>query len=331
MAANTQVLLGLYAAIYTRSPEKTGYDYWNAGFTTGTLSNHVAATAFSARPEWTALYPTTLTTAAYVDKVYLNVLGITGDTEGRAYWTNLISNKTLSRTDFVADFISGVLDYDFAKDTSSTSTQKADALTAQTTLKSKVAFSEAWVASPNATDATKTGVTNGTYNAANDQSVKLLSTVKDSATLATQTYTIDHPISSTIPVSTTTHAVTTKPSTDSTLSSIDTSSSSLINNTIDTGINNIVTNFEQHPILNTIGLITNPLGTALSLATTKPSTDSSGTNSSFIGNAIDNAVTDFTTHPIDTTINLIAHPITTLTDWFFQEEQINFCYKNTAP
>jgi len=187
MATNNQVLLGLFAAIYQRAPDKAGYEFWVNGFNAGTLTTKSAATAFSARPEWSQSYPSSLSTSQYVEKIYLNVLGIAGDANGRKFWASNIDSGSISRTDFVADFISATLDYNSTVDTVSTTAEKASALSAQTTIKSKVAFSEAWLATSNATDSAKTGVdANANYIPANDQSVALLAGVIDSATLTTQ-------------------------------------------------------------------------------------------------------------------------------------------------
>lgn len=191
MAANSQVLLGLYAAIYVRSPDKAGYDFWMGGFNAvpPTLTTRGAATAFSARTEWATAYPSTLSDSAYVDKIYLNVLGIAGDANGRKFWTDLITAKTVTRTDFVADFVAATLDYNSTTDTTSTAAEKASAVGAQTTIKSKVSFSETWVANTTvSSNSTITGVdSTGGYIASVDKSVALLAGVSDAATLATQT------------------------------------------------------------------------------------------------------------------------------------------------
>jgi Ca2+-binding RTX toxin-like protein len=192
MAANSQVLLGLYAAIYVRSPDQAGYKFWTDGFALPaptTLTTRGAATAFSARTEWATAYPTTLSDTAYVDKIYLNVLGIAGDANGRKFWTDLITAKTVTRTDFVADFIAATIDYNSTTDTTSTAAEKTAALGAQATIQAKVTFSETWVANTAVSgNSTITGVdSTGGYIASIDKSVALLAGVTDAASLATQT------------------------------------------------------------------------------------------------------------------------------------------------
>jgi len=191
-ATNAQILNGLYAAIYVRSPDKAGYDYWMAGFTAGTLTPGGAATAFATRSEWATAYPATLTDAAYVDKIYLNVLGIAGDAGGRAFWTANITAGAYTRAVFVSEFIAATIQYDSVADTTSTAAEKASAVQAQNAINSKVSFNDAWVANTAvSTNSALTGVsTDATgaaiYTASVDKSVGLLAGVTDAASLATQ-------------------------------------------------------------------------------------------------------------------------------------------------
>jgi len=193
VATSAQILNGLYAAIYVRSPDKGGYDYWTAGFTAGTLTPGGAATAFATRTEWAASYPPTMTDAAYVDKIYLNVLGIAGDAGGRAFWTANITKGAYTRAVFVSEFIAATIQYDSVADTTSTAAEKTSAVQAQNAINSKVSFNDAWVTTTAvSTNSALTGVsTDATgaaiYTASLDKSVALLAGVTDAATLATQT------------------------------------------------------------------------------------------------------------------------------------------------
>ena len=193
MASNSQVLLGLYAAIYVRSPDKAGYTYWTNGFNLpapNTLTTRLAATGFATRTEWAKLYPATLSDSLYVDAIYKNVLGTPGDAAGRKFWADNISAGAYSRSDFVADFIAATIDYNPADPVFSTlsQTEKDAASLAQATLLNKITFSEAWLASSLSSNASYTGVNiNGVYTATNDKSVALLAGVSDAASLTTQT------------------------------------------------------------------------------------------------------------------------------------------------
>lgn len=193
MANNSQVLLGLYAAIYVRSPDKAGYTYWMNGFSLPaptTLTTRLAATGFATRTEWAKLYPATLSDSLYVDAIYKNVLGTPGDAAGRKFWADNITAGAYSRSDFVADFIAATIDYNPANPAFSGLSQieKDAASLAQATLLNKITFSEAWVASSLSSNANYTGVNiNGVYTATNDKSVALLAGVSDATSLTTQT------------------------------------------------------------------------------------------------------------------------------------------------
>ncbi len=166
-------VLGLYAAIYKRAPDKAGYQFWTAG-----SDLNATAEAFATHTQWTVDFPSTLTDAEYVDKIYLNVLNIAGDASGRAYWTDLISTKAISRTDMVAGFVKAVLDFDPAKSTA-TGADLTNATSAFNVLSNKIAFSNYWINSPKAIATGVDTIGSAVYN----ESVSLLASVKDAVTL----------------------------------------------------------------------------------------------------------------------------------------------------
>jgi len=174
-------VLGLYAAIYKRAPDKAGYEYWAKS----TNLNTVAA-AFAKHPQWNTDFPTSLSDAAYVDKIYTNVLGIAGDSAGRAYWTGLISRSVLSRTEMVAGFVQAVLDFDPTK--GMVGTDLTAAALAATTLRNKIAFSQAWL---NSAKSSAQGV-DLLGSSAYQESVTMLGAVTDSASLALATTALNN-------------------------------------------------------------------------------------------------------------------------------------------
>lgn len=195
-ATNTQILHGAYVGIFQRAPDKAGYDYWNNGINTGTLTLDGAVGAFSNRSEWTAIYPATMATDVYVSTLYTNLLGTAGDVAGRKFWVDNIDKGAFgtgdaARTKFLVEYIKAIIEYKSTTDTTSNATEKAAAVTAQVAVTSKVTFSETWVATTAATDPAFTGLdAQGNYVATNDQSVALLASVKDKATLDTAVTTI---------------------------------------------------------------------------------------------------------------------------------------------
>ena len=63
------------------------------------------ASAFLGSPEFTARFGGASTTSvAFVDQLYLNVLGRTGDPGGRDYWVGVLNRSEASRADVLAAF-----------------------------------------------------------------------------------------------------------------------------------------------------------------------------------------------------------------------------------
>ena len=75
----------LYNAAFLRQPEQSGFDYWMATYTSGSMSLTEIAGFFSGSPELVALYGD-LDDAAYVDRIYRNVLDRGPDAEGLEFW-----------------------------------------------------------------------------------------------------------------------------------------------------------------------------------------------------------------------------------------------------
>ena len=74
----------LYRAAFGRAPDATGLAYWVQRLASGTSMGRVAS-SFVASPELRRLYGS-LSNAAFVDRVYRNVLGRAADADGRAFW-----------------------------------------------------------------------------------------------------------------------------------------------------------------------------------------------------------------------------------------------------
>ncbi|MEZ5375629.1 MAG: DUF4214 domain-containing protein [Acidimicrobiales bacterium] len=91
----------LYGAVFGRSPDQAGFDYWVDVYVAGTPLTSVAR-EFMASPEWTSTYGD-LDNAAFVHVIYSNVLGREPDEAGYAYWLGLVDGG-LSRTKLLLGF-----------------------------------------------------------------------------------------------------------------------------------------------------------------------------------------------------------------------------------
>lgn len=78
----------LYQAIFLRPPDTAGLDHWLGEQRRGRSLTQIA-TAMAAAPEFRTRYGA-LSDTAFVDRVYLNVLGRTADAAGRRYWVDAL-------------------------------------------------------------------------------------------------------------------------------------------------------------------------------------------------------------------------------------------------
>ncbi len=91
----------LYGAVFGRSPDQAGFDYWVGVYVGGTPLRSIA-TEFMVSPEWTSTYGS-LDNAEFVRVIYANVLGREPDQAGYDYWLGLV-NGGLSRTNLLLGF-----------------------------------------------------------------------------------------------------------------------------------------------------------------------------------------------------------------------------------
>ncbi len=113
MAVTTQQqIAAAYVAFFNRAPDLDGLNFWeteasNSGLNDLELMRDIAA-GFAQHPSFESLYGG-LGNAAFIDAIYLNIGGAPADANGKAHWLGLIESGELSRSDFVADFVYGLL------------------------------------------------------------------------------------------------------------------------------------------------------------------------------------------------------------------------------
>lgn len=89
--ATQTAITKLYVGAFNRAPEKSGLEYWTAELNSGRSFNDVIDTVFSL-PVVKAIYPDSMSDAAFLTAVYNNVFGRQPDAEGLAYWNAQIAN-----------------------------------------------------------------------------------------------------------------------------------------------------------------------------------------------------------------------------------------------
>jgi uncharacterized protein DUF4214 len=110
MATQLLKISALYAAFFNRAPDKEGLDDWDAEMTANGGDFRAIAQSFADHPVFDATYGA-MTNQQFVEAIYVNMLGGTGDAGGIAYWVNELNNG-LDHADMVADFVTGALEVD---------------------------------------------------------------------------------------------------------------------------------------------------------------------------------------------------------------------------
>ncbi len=95
LTADHATLFRLYWAFFDRSPDPGGALYW-IGERDRCVGLETIAQTFAASPEFAHRYGR-LDDAAFVERVYGNVLGRASDPAGAAYWRGLLADETLTR------------------------------------------------------------------------------------------------------------------------------------------------------------------------------------------------------------------------------------------
>ena len=107
-----------YIAFFDRAPDYDGLDFWSfvaylsdilglTDFNELELMRDLA-NGFADHPSFADLY-SGMNTGEFVDAIYLNVGGALPDAEGRQFWLSQIQSGALTRPEFVADFVFGLL------------------------------------------------------------------------------------------------------------------------------------------------------------------------------------------------------------------------------
>jgi len=105
---SAQIISALYSATFNRAPDKAGLSYWVAQYAANSANAiQQLAAGFASHPSFTQIYGS-LGNMEFVQAIYVNALGSSGDDAGILYWNNLLDNG-MSRSDFLAAFVQAAL------------------------------------------------------------------------------------------------------------------------------------------------------------------------------------------------------------------------------
>ncbi|MEM6940838.1 MAG: DUF4214 domain-containing protein [Pseudomonadota bacterium] len=105
-AAQFSSFTEMYIAYFNRAPDAAGLMFWADAFATGTSLEEIAV-LFAGSPEAQALYPSDVPADAFVEAIYLNVLGRSSDPAGAAFWSSVLEDGSVSRAEFVLQVLRG--------------------------------------------------------------------------------------------------------------------------------------------------------------------------------------------------------------------------------
>ncbi|BAP46035.1 peptidase S8 and S53, subtilisin, kexin, sedolisin [Pseudomonas sp. StFLB209] len=101
-------LAELYTAFFNRAPDAGGLAYWVNELSNGNMSlESISANWANEQAEALEKYPSSLSTDAFIEAVYNNIFGRSGDSGGVAYWKTELENNGMSREVFIAAVLNG--------------------------------------------------------------------------------------------------------------------------------------------------------------------------------------------------------------------------------
>lgn len=146
-------IIGLYIAYYKRAPEKVGLDFWKNSFNVcNNNSNDLKielkclydiSKGFQAHSKFNEDYKN-FKDQRFVEEIYKNVLGKSGDRDGIRYWSDRLFKQELDIPKFMSDFINSSLTIDI-KNTNISDKEKAIAQKRQKLLENKILISKKFI------------------------------------------------------------------------------------------------------------------------------------------------------------------------------------------
>ncbi|MDP1784147.1 MAG: DUF4214 domain-containing protein, partial [Sulfuricurvum sp.] len=104
-ALQTQVA-ELYTAFFNRAPDAAGFQFWLSALDSGRLTlDQMKSDWWSTQAETALKYPATLSVSDFVEQIYINVLGRASDASGKAFWSEAVTNGSLSRENCIQNII----------------------------------------------------------------------------------------------------------------------------------------------------------------------------------------------------------------------------------
>lgn len=86
----------IYIAAFDRIPDAGGLDFWVSSYMSGENTLESIAQLFTNSTEYKTAYPSSISTAEYVEKIYINVFNRASDADGKKFWVNALTAGALT-------------------------------------------------------------------------------------------------------------------------------------------------------------------------------------------------------------------------------------------
>lgn len=107
ITAHVEAVQQLYVAYFNRPADTAGLDYWTNIVAAQNGDTTAVSAAFAAEAEYKSEYPTTMSNADIVNKVYMNLFGRAAEDAGKAYWADLLDKNLITIDKVVAQIADG--------------------------------------------------------------------------------------------------------------------------------------------------------------------------------------------------------------------------------
>lgn len=119
-------IIELYIAYFNRAPDALGLNFWATNYANGTVETlDEMARLFAPQNETKLTYPEGTTNADFITAIYNNVLGRDPDTDGFAFWLEVLDTGARPREEFILEMLRGVDAPSGLNDTTETIQQRA--------------------------------------------------------------------------------------------------------------------------------------------------------------------------------------------------------------
>ncbi|GEM_PF-2758429 len=149
-ATISKAITAVYVGMYNRAADLAGYNWWLNGFggdpnapVTAQQMQSLAA-GFANNAYFTTAYPQSMSSTDFINQLYINIGGNSGDSAGIHYWEERLETLGADRPAMVAEFIYGFISIDLSSQGNLSPLEYLQAKQRQDSLLNKISVSESF-------------------------------------------------------------------------------------------------------------------------------------------------------------------------------------------